>query len=184
MEMEIEQRTWAIGAKFDITTPTTHYTASRGLFTLLAGFQLVDRQGQVAAQIGKQFSFLKPQYTISLAGGTVYSLAKQSIVTGTYICEGNGERYAVYAHRGRSFSIFRNEQQVASFAHQAVTVMGGNVINIRADDNCNVELTISIVLCIEAPQDQGNRQAVSFDFGKIGPEERPIDPNWEPRRSR
>ena len=182
MEMEIEQRVWAIGAKFDITTPTEYYSASRGLFTLFGGYQLFNRQGQALVRIVRQFSMFKPRYTITLADGTVYLLANQSFLKGTYICEGGGEPYFIYAHRGRTFSIFKGKRQVASFTHQAVTVMGANQIDIRADDNCEVELILSMVLCVEAPQDQNNQQGISFDLGKIGPEERPIDPNWQPNQ--
>jgi hypothetical protein len=185
MEITIEQRIWAIGAKFDIETPAGSYSASKNFFSVLTGFQISDPQDQIIAQLRSSFSFFRPQFTITLADGRNYLLANQSFLTGTYTCEGNNEKYVIYSHRGRQFSVFKNEQQIAAFAHQAVTMFNGNVIDIRADDNVDIGLLVSIVLCIEAPQDQNNgQQGVSFDIGKIGPEERPLDPSWQPAQSR
>jgi uncharacterized protein YxjI len=185
MEITIQQRLWAIGAKFDIATPEGNYTASKNFLSVLTGFQVFDPQDRTIAQLKSSFTFFRPQFTITLANGSLFLLTNQSFLKGTYTCEGNNEKYVIYAHRGRSFSVFKNEQQIAAFAHQTMTMFNGNVIDVRADDNVDIGLLVSIVLCIEAPQDQkSGQQVVSFDFGKIGPEERPIDPNWQPARSR
>ena len=95
-------------------------------------------------------------------------------------CEGNEERFRLFEHKGLNYSIFQDNRQVAAFTKNRISIGKGNSYDVRVDRNANVLVLICTVLTVNTAEQDDNTATVTFDFGNIGPEERPFDESWEP----
>jgi hypothetical protein len=48
------------------------------------------------------------------------------------------------------------------------------------NNDANLFIVICMVLTIDASKNEGDRANFTYDFGRVGSEERPFDKSWEP----
>jgi hypothetical protein len=58
-------------------------------------------------------------------------------------------------------------------------VANGNRYEIEVNRDANVVLVICMVLAINTALNDNKEATVSYDFGNIGPEDRPFDKSWQ-----
>src|ERR1700722_8198775 len=115
MEIDINQQKIAVGDKYKvfIDGQQTH-VASREIFSLLPVVNLYELNNeQPRMTINKLFSFFKPKYDIIRWDNNVLEFRTQSFWKGQYECPVGPDGYTIYAHRGRKYSIYKNDQQIA-----------------------------------------------------------------------
>jgi hypothetical protein len=49
------------------------------------------------------------------------------------------------------------------------------------DADADLTIVLCLVLTVNSSENDDNKSSVTFDFGNIGPEDRPFDKSWEPR---
>ena len=101
--------------------------------------------------------------------------------TQVYKCEGAGETYTLYVHRGLKFSIFKDDRQIAAFTKNLVVLGSGNCYEIRMDSDVDALLIVCMVITLNSAEFDEDKETVSVDFGNIGPQGRKFDDSWEPR---
>jgi uncharacterized protein YxjI len=185
MRIDINQKKIAIGDKYQIFIdgqPT--YKASNELFRLLSVINLF-RNDDAGARltINKQWFFWKPKYTIRLHGNSTVEFRADSWWEMHYQCHCSPDIYHVYGHRGRKYSVYRNNTQVAWWEKEAVSWFEGDNYAITADNDCNAELIIAFCLIIDNHKSKRHGDdAVSYDIGNIGGQVKEFDPHWKPKK--
>ena len=64
-------------------------------------------------------------------------------------CRVGPDLYLIYGHRGRKYSIFKNDIQGAWWDRKAVTWFAGDNYKIIADKDCDIDLIISFCLIVD-----------------------------------
>jgi len=184
MRIDINQKKIAIGDKYAVFIDGQHaYKASNELFRLLSVINLFkDAETTARLTISKQWFFFKPKYTISLQNQGVVEFRADSWWEMHYRCHCSPDMYDIYGHRGRKFSVYRNNRQVAWWEKNAVSWFEGDNYVITADNDCHVELIIAFCLIIDNHKSKRHGDnAVSYDIGNIGGQVKPFDPYWQPK---
>lgn len=89
--------------------------------------------------------------------------------------------FDIYGHRGRKYSVYKNDKQVAWWNKQSVTWFEGDNYKIIADYNSDYELIMAFCLIIDNhSRNDNNVRTVTIDFGHIGPQVKKFDPTWQP----
>jgi len=186
MRIDINQKKIAIGDKYHIFIDgQPAYRASNELFRLLSVINLYrEDDPRARLTISKQWFFLKPAYDILLNDHRTAEFRADSWWRMHYRCTCSPDIYHVYGHRGRKFSVYRNDTQVAWWEKEAVSWFEGDNYAITADHDCNVELVIAFCLIIDNHKSKSHGDnAVSYDIGNIGGQEREFDPYWRPKEA-
>jgi hypothetical protein len=79
-------------------------------------------------------------------------------------------------------SIFRGDRQIAAYSKNRISFGKGNEYAIRMDSDADLTLILRMVLGLSMSEDNDDQQTVNIDFGNLGPEGRPFDESWEPKR--
>ena len=88
-------------------------------------------------------------------------------------------RYDLYLHLGHKKSLFKNGMQIAAYDKQKIQFYDKNTFLIECNDNENIELVLSIVLCFDLwKNDDGS--TFTFDFGNLSRGVKDFDSNWKP----
>jgi len=99
---------------------------------------------------------------------------------GVFPCECRDESFTLYEHKGLNYSIFQNNSQIAAFTKNRVKIGNGDRYEIRLNADADLVVVICLALIVDASENQDDTASVTFDFGNIGPEDRPFDRSWEP----
>ena len=184
MEIDINQKKISIGDKYQIFTDglQTH-TATRQLFKLLPEVNLFDNSGDRARMtINKRLSWLKAKYDITRWDNNVFQFRTKSIWRLHYQCQFGPDMYDIYGHRGRKYSIYKNDTQVAWWNKNAVAWFAGDNYKIIANKDCDVDLIISFCLIVDNfSSDDHDGNTVTYDFGNIGFQAKKFDNAWQPK---
>ena len=133
------------------------------------------------ASIRGHFSPIRKRHTFALTDGRSFKFCCEKVWKQVYLCEGQGESYRLYAHRGLKYSIFRDERQIAAITQNRLVIGRGNEYRIRMDSDADVVLLLCMMLTYNTGEEQDDDSAsVTFDMGRIGPQGRAWDPNWKP----
>lgn len=90
--------------------------------------------------------------------------------------------YEIFGHKGRKFSVYKNDKQVAWWDKDAVTWFNGDNYKIIADKDSDYELIISFCLIIDHTSSNNNDgNTMTVDFGNIGSTVKQFDPAWQPK---
>lgn len=184
MEIDINQNKIAIGDKYKIFIdgkPT--HTATSELFKLFAVVNLFNITGNGhRLTINKRFWWFNAKYEITRHDNTVLVFHTKSFWKNHFQCHYDADLYDIYGHRGRKFSVYKNDKQVAWWNKQKVTWFEGDNYKIIADNNCDYDLIITFCLIIDnySSNDSSNN-TVTIDFGNIGPQARLFDSTWQPK---
>jgi|SRR5580704_3084417 hypothetical protein len=179
MDISIEERKFSFRSEYDISTPDSSYYAQKAFFSLGAKLQLQAEGGRVLAIIRGRFPFFT-RYDFEFSNGSFYKYRCEKFWKGVFVCEGQGESYRLYQHKGRRWSIFQNDRQIAAFTKNRVTIGKGNEYDIRMNANADVLIVICLTLTLNTSENDDDNATVTIDFGNIGPEDRPFDESWEP----
>jgi len=92
--------------------------------------------------------------------------------------------YGVFGHRGRKYSIYKNNKQIAWWDKNKVRWFNGDNYQIIADFDVDRELLISFCLILDNDRSQNRSEnAVTVDYGNIGPQAKKFNPDWRPKRA-
>lgn len=184
MDITISERKLSFTAEYDIATTDGEYYARKSLFSSFFGlFDDIGLRypgGATLARIHGGFSPLRVKHEFSIRDGRVYHFRCEKLMKQVYICEGNGERYQLYCHRGLNFSIFREDRQIAAATKNRVVFGKGNRYEVQIDSDADAIVIICMMLALSS-NDQEDDTTVTIDFGNIGPEGRRYNPDWQPR---
>ena len=183
MEIDIHQKEIALGNKYEIfLNGLPAYAASTELLQLYTVINLMDYVGQVQKlKIHRRPALFASKYDINLPDGSVLEFRTKSFWKNHFQCAAGPDRFDIYGHRGRKFSIFKNERQVAWWTKEAISWFEGDTYRIIADNDSDYELYIAFCLIIDhyAGRKNGNNM-ITIDLGSIG-QARKFDPAWQPR---
>lgn len=181
MDVSIQERKISFTSEYDISTPQGEFYARKTFFSLTDNLELSNAGGQSVAKIEGEISPLRHKHEFFLTDGRQYQFGREKIWTGVYTCEGNGEIYRLYEHRGLNYSIFKDERQIAAFTKNRVVLGKGNEFDLRLDNDADMVLILCMVLTINSSEKDDDDSSVTIDLGRLLPEDRPFDEAWEPR---
>ena len=184
MEIDINQKKISIGAKYQIFIDGQKtYRASAKLFRLLSEINLFELDcGRPKYIIKKKLTFFKVAFDLTTWNNNVFEFRTKKIWKKSYYCQGGRDFYEIFGHRGRKFSVYKNNTQNAYWDKEAVAWFNGDNYKIIADNDSDYELIILFCLIIDnffSKNNNGN--TVTIDFGNIGPQDRKFDPTWQPK---
>jgi uncharacterized protein YxjI len=184
MEIDINQKKISIGDKYSIFTDgqQTH-SASRELFHLLPVVTLSrnNNDGPVMT-IKRRLSWFRAKYDIILSGTNILEFRTVSYLKSQYQCRNGNDCYDIYGHRGRKYSIYKNNKQVAYWDKQAVSWFAGDNYKIIADKGSDVDLLIGFCLIIDNfRSDDHDGKTVDIDVGNIFFQAKKFDTGWQPK---
>jgi uncharacterized protein YxjI len=184
MEIDNNQKKISLGDKYQIFTDgqQTH-VASRQILQLLPEINLFKTGGERPRMtINKRMSFLSAKYDITRWDNNVLEFRTVSFWKSYYRCQCGPDNYEIFGHRGRKYSIFKNDQQVAWWDKNAVAWFAGDNYKILANRDCDIELIIDFCLTIDNfYNDNHDGKLLTIDIGQIGPQAKKFDDNWQPK---
>ena len=184
MEIDINQKKISIGDKYTIFTDgqQTH-TASRELLHLLPVINLFasNNDGPLLT-IKRRLSWFKAKYDISRRSGDILEFRTVSFLKSQYQCQSGADYYDIYGHKGRKFSIYKNNRQVAYWDKQAVSWFAGDNYKFIADKGSDAVLLIGFCLVIDNYRsDDHDGKAVNIDVGNLFFQAKKFDSSWQPK---
>jgi hypothetical protein len=184
LNVSIHERHFTNAVEYVIETPKATLAAHKKIFSLLPHITLQSADDSVVATITGE-SFIRTKFTIDVAGLGIYEYHTEKLWKGVDICEGEDGPFHLYAHKGLRYSIFQGDTQIAAFSGNSLIIGDGRNFDLRVDADANLPLIISMVLCLNT-QDGDDRtgNGVTFDFGRLGPQDRRFDEAWRPNDER
>lgn len=64
------------------------------------------------------------------------------------MCEREGDLYRLYMHKGRRFSVFHGEEQIAAFTKNKIVIGKGNEYDIRMNADADRVIVVCLVLAL------------------------------------
>lgn len=180
MDVSIQERSFSFGVGYDIETPRGQLEAHKKILSLLPHITLQAADGSTIATIAG-WTFVRTNFTIDLAGVGIYKYHTEKLWKGVDVCEGDGGPFHLYAHKGVRYSIFQADKQIGAFSRNRFIIGKGHNYDLRVNSDVNLPLIISMVLCLNTEDDDDDSNGTfTYDFGKIGPEDRKFDESWQP----
>lgn len=183
MIIDINQKKISIGDKYKIflNEKETYYAATQ-LFKLLSEINLFEiNSTSPRITLKKCWSWLDTKYDI-YRNEQKYEFRTVSFWKNHHKCHVGNDVYEIYGHRGRKYSIFKNNIQVAWWDKNLVTWFNGDNYQMNADNDCDGELIIAFCLIIDNKSESKNdNNTLNIDFGNIGWEAKKFDTNWTPK---
>jgi hypothetical protein len=185
MIIDINQKKMAIGDKYRIyiDEKETH-SASSVLFTFLSEIDLFENSsGKTKLTLKKRWSWFKTKYDIYKYDYSKFEYRTISLWKGHYQCLVGKDLYEIFCHKGRKHSVYKNNIQVAWWDKNCVTWFEGDNYKIIADDDSDFELLMSFCLINDnQSSNSNNKNAVTFDLGRIGAEAKKFNVNWKSKK--
>jgi uncharacterized protein YxjI len=184
MEININQSKISIGHLYQVyVNGNQMFSASSKLFRLLPEIHLSDyKTGKLIYVIKKKWSFLKLTYDLLSPSHPILIFRTVSIWKNHFSCQLGNDLYEIYGHRGRKYSIYKNNNQVGWWDKSAVSWFNGDNYCIIADSDADIPLLISFCLIIDSQKSNDkDMQTVTYDFGNIGPQAKQFDASWKPK---
>jgi uncharacterized protein YxjI len=180
VNVTIQEHKFSLRSEYDIAAPTAAYTAQKALLSFLASLEVRTLTGEVAATIHGNFSIFA-DYNIDLADGRHFHYGCEKVIKGVYSCVGDTTTYHLFEHHGLRYSIFQDDTQVAAVTRNSLILGSGHEYYIEMNHDADVLVIACMILALNTnSSDNDNRGGVTWDIGKIGPEDRRFDENWEP----
>jgi uncharacterized protein YxjI len=183
MEIDIHQKKITVGDKYKIFVDgKVMYSASRELFSMLPVINLFTQSGtSKMLSIEKRFTFFKASYDLVFDNNVVLQFRTKSLWRKHFQCSSGPDLFDIYGHKGRKYSVYKNDRQVAWWAKNKVAFFEGDVYKIVAERDKGYELIIAFCLIIDNHfNNPGGNNSITIDLGHIGPEERKFDEAWQP----
>jgi uncharacterized protein YxjI len=183
MIIDIRQNKFSIGDKYRVSVNgTLKYVASRQPIQLMAEILVFNASSDILkAKINKHFHLFKANYEITFSDGTICFFQTVSYLRSHYNCQIATDIYDIYGHRGRKYSIYRNDQQIAWWEKEMITLLEGDEYKITANEDCNAELLICFCLIIDNYANGNHGENVlTINWGYLGLQARKFDKTWRP----
>jgi len=184
MDIDINQAKISVGDKYKIFVDgqQTH-NASRQLFRFLPVVNLYTLgDDRPRMTIAKKLSWFKAKYDITRWDDNILLFRTISFWKPQYRCQVGADTYMLYGHKGRKYSIYKNDVQIAWWDKEAVSWFAGDNYKIIADRDADIDLLISFCLIIDNfRSDDHDGKALTIDVGNIGFQVRKFDPSWQPK---
>jgi uncharacterized protein YxjI len=180
VDVSIKERRISFTSEYDIATPAGEYYARKTFFSFTDNLELTTAGGSLVAKIEGEISPLRHKHDFHLADGREFHFGCEKLWTNVYACEGNGETYRLYGHRGLNYSIFKDDRQIAAFSKNRVVIGKGNEYEVRLDHDADLVLILCMVLTINSSENDDDDSTVTVDLGNFT-QDRPFDESWEPR---
>ena len=180
MNISIQERKFTLRSEYDISTPSARYYAVKKLFSFLDNLQLQSHDRRILATIKGSFSPFRGRHDFLFSDGRHYRFWCEKIWRNVFACEGSGEHFRLYVHKGLNYSIFQDDRQIAAFTRDSLVIGKGNQYDVRINEGANDLVVICMVLTVNTTSNDDNTETVTYDFGNIGMEDRPFDKSWEP----
>ncbi len=184
MEIDINQKKISIGDRWRIyiDREQSHF-ASRQLFGWSSEINLFrDTANRARYTIEKKWNWLTASYRLIRHDGNIFEFKSVSLWKLHYKCQVESDLYEIFGHKGRKYSIYKNDRQVAWWDKEIVAWFQGDNYKMISDKDADIELLISFCLIIDnssSNDDEGN--ALTIDLGNIGPQARKFDTGWQPK---
>ncbi len=184
MRIDINQKKIALGDQYRIyTNEKETHQAHTELFTFLPVIQLAIKDNlNPLLKIHKKWSLFKAKYDMTIANTEKLEFRTKSFWRPHYQCQLGADLYDVYANKGRKYSVYKNNVQIAWWDKEAVTWFEGDNYTLLADDDADHTLLIAFCLIVDnfnSKKNEGN--TVTYDFGNIGRSAKPFDEYWRPK---
>lgn len=185
MEIDINQTKISIGAEYKIhLNGMEEYFALKKLFRFLGEINLFNKsRGNAVYQIKQNWDWFNLSYDLIKYDNNKFEFRTISIWKLHYECHVGEDIYEIFGHRGRKYSIYKNDNQIAWWDKEAVSWFNGDNYKITADNDCDIELLICFCLIIDnAKSKNSDGNTVNIDLGNIGFQARKFNPNWIPKK--
>lgn len=177
MNVTIQERKFSFRSEFDISAPSGSFYARKSLVG--NGLQLQTRSGQDIVHLRSRLSFLRNKYDFEFAAGAIYHFQCEKRWKGVYLCERDDDRFRLYRHKGVRYSVFQDDRQIAALSKNRVVLGKGNRYDITMNADANVVIIACMVLAVNTSDNDDHQESVTYDFGNLGPEDKPFDESWE-----
>ena len=180
MDILIQEARFSSPVSYTIEAPQQTWNATKKAWSLHAHLTLQAGDDSVLARIDGE-SLIFNRFTISLASGSTYHYQVESGWKGVDRCDGPAGPFFLYAHKGNRYSVFQSEQQIAAIESDKMIVGNGRTFRLRLEPDSDRALLVAMVLCLNTENgDDKQQDAFTYDFGRIGPEDRKFDEAWRP----
>lgn len=180
MELNINQEKFALGNKYKIHVGSElKYSASTKLFKILPEISIVDAISQTTIlTINRKWEWFKYTFHITNIKNQVYEFTTQSLWKRHYQCIVGVDKYDIYGHKGRKFSIYNNDLMIGYWELARVTWFEGDNYHIVLNNNVDIELISAFCLCIDSINNHNKKGAFSLNLGWFGPQVKEFDSTW------
>lgn len=176
-----DERRFSFRSEYDISGGGVEYYARKAFFSFHDKIRLQASDGHILARIRGYFSPLRLKHDFYLSDGRVFHFRCAKLWTRVFECGDGKDCYQLYQHKGLKYSIFREDRQIAAFRKNRLVIGKGNKYELRVDSDADLPIVLCLVLTYNVSEEDDKHEAVTVDFGNIGPEDRPFDSMWEPR---
>ncbi len=183
MEIDINQSKISFGDEYRIYINESEcYFADSKLVSLLSKIYLFyHSENKARVTIKKKWGWFSAKYDIRY-GNDLLNFTTRSFWKLHYQCQFRNDLFDIYGHRGRKYSVYKNDQQIARWDKEMVTWFEGDNYHIVVDECCEYELVIAFCLIIDNYSSKSNDgNTMTIDLGNIGFQERAFDSSWRPR---
>ena len=180
MEVIINQAKVSLHQKYKIIIGSVEkYLATKKLFKLLAEIELKE-VGTEALKftIKRKWEWFKYSYDISDAQFRVYEFRTISYWKNHYQCIAGAEKYDIYGHKGRKYSVYLNDIMIGYWELGGVTWFEGDTYKLKVNNNVNVELISAFCIVLDDAKHDHKKSTVNFNLGWFGPQVKEFDSTW------
>jgi hypothetical protein len=180
LNVTIEEGKFSFRSEYEISAGDSIYYA-RKLSSFLAKLELhsQSKDGHLLAKIQSRFSF-RDKYNFELSDGRVWHFECEKLLKRVFLCQCSEGSLRMYQHKGLRFSIFQNDRQIGAFSKNSVTYGKGNRYELLINDDADLIVVLCMILGFNTANEDDKEDTVTYDFGNIGPEDRPFDESWQP----
>ena len=181
MEIDIFQKNTSLGIEYSISfdeIETRHViTDSIRRFSIA---HLFNNGNAPLATIQLEQRWFSSKKEIIMSDGNIIELKTISSWKPHFRCQYLTNTYDIFSHRGRKFSVYKNDNQIAWWEKNIWGLVKGNYYKMIIDRNANHDLAICFCLIMINTYSHYENDG-SFDLGNIGGQARKFDKIWEPK---
>ncbi|MGB3850834.1 MAG: hypothetical protein WA958_12765 [Tunicatimonas sp.] len=183
MEIDINQKKISLGDEYRIYINGSEcYFADSRLISLLPKIYLFHCQEDKAkVSIEKRWGWFSAKYDIKYSNHLL-NFRTRSFWKLHYECQFGNDLFDIYGHRGRKYSVYKNDHQIAKWDKEMVAWFEGDNYHIVVDEQSEYELVIAFCLIIDNYSNNSNDgNTMTVDLGNIGFQKREFNSLWSPK---
>ncbi|HEX4037472.1 MAG TPA: hypothetical protein VHX37_05385 [Acidobacteriaceae bacterium] len=181
MDITIQERKFSVRSDYNIDLPAGPWFARKAFFSVPARIAITSSAGAPIATLQGRWSFFRSRFDFRFTDGRNYQFVCEKRWKQVYTCAGDHESWQLMRHHGLRASVFRDDRQIAAIVKNRLILGAGNRYEIRMNHDADPLVIVSMVLALNTAQrDDEKRDAVTFEVGSLGPQEKPWDDSWQP----
>ncbi len=183
MEIKIDQKRFSLESKYTILIDGIEKcNATSKLFKWFAEINFESSEThELKYTIKRKWAWFKFSYDITNNKQIVYEFRTLSFWKRHYQCIINNDNYEIFGHKGRKYSVYKNNKMIACWEINKVTWFEGDKYRILADNNVDPEIISCFCILLDNANSDNKRDAMNWNIGWLGPEVKPFDETWFPR---